>query len=446
MSFARYPEYRDSGVEWLGKVPAHWDARRLKFLFTLQKRAPREDDGIVTAFRDGEVTLRSNRRTEGFTNAIHEIGYQGIRRGDLVIHAMDAFAGAIGVSDSDGKSTPVYSVCIPTNGNINAWYYGRLLRNMALSGYINSLAKGVRERSTEFRWADASEVILPVPGVAEQHAIATFLDHETAKIDTLVAEQEKLIALLKEKRQAVISHAVTKGLDPSVPMKDSGVEWLGEVPGHWVVCKLRHVIAAIEQGWSPECHAREAEDKEWGVLKAGCVNGGVFRPSENKALPPELSPEETYEVRIGDVLMSRASGSPDLVGSTALVNVTRERLMLSDKIFRLKLENSVNPSFFVAALNSRPLRIQIENALSGGNGMANNLPQSSLLSFALTVPPVAEQGRIISFLDHETAALDKLTIEAQSAITLLQERRAALISAAVTGQIDVRGFAPAKAA
>ena len=222
--------------------------------------------------------------------------------------------------------------------------------------------------------------------------------------------------------------------------KDSGADWLGEVPVHWEVRALRRVIAAIEQGWSPECYAREAEEQEWGVLKAGCLNGGVLRPSENKALPPELSPEVAYEVRVGDVLMSRASGSPELVGSTALVQATRERIMLSDKIFRLKLNESIDAAFFVAALNSRPLRVQIENALSGGNGMANNLPQSSLLTFVMAVPPRAEQATITEFLERETTRLDALMAEARIAIALMQERRTALISAAVTGQIDVRGW------
>ena len=139
--------------------------------------------------------------------------------------------------------------------------------------------------------------------------------------------------------------------------------------------------------------------------------------------------------------MSRASGSPELVGSTALVETTRERLMLSDKIFRIQLIESISKAFFVAALNSRPLRIQIENALSGGNGMANNLPQSSLLTFVIAVPPLGEQSKISAFLKKETAKLDGLITEAHTAITLLQERRTALISAAVTGQIDVRGAA-----
>lgn len=127
MSFPRYPEYKDSGVEWLGEVPRHWGARRTKLLFNLMRRPPSLDDGIVTAFRDGEVTLRSNRRSDGFTNSIQEIGYHGIRNGDLVIHAMDAFAGAIGVSDSDGKSTPVYSVCQPVDESVSVYYYEGLL-------------------------------------------------------------------------------------------------------------------------------------------------------------------------------------------------------------------------------------------------------------------------------------------------------------------------------
>lgn len=272
----------------------------------------------------------------------------------------------------------------------------------------------------------------------EQAAIAKYLDRETVKIDALVAEQEKLITLLKEKRQAIITHAVTKGLDPTAPMKDSGVEWLGLVPAHWTVCAVRRVLLKVEQGWSPECFSRPAEDDEWGVLKAGCVNRGLFDQSENKALPPEFSAIPEYEVRAGDVLMSRASGSPELVGSIAYVAFTRDKLMLSDKIFRLRFEPHMHPRFFVAALNSRALREQIEQALSGGNGLANNLPQSSLLRFVLCVPPEEEQRDICAHLDCEVKRIDALVSEALRATELLLERRAALISAAVTGKIDVR--------
>jgi type I restriction enzyme S subunit len=278
------------------------------------------------------------------------------------------------------------------------------------------------------------------PAVAEQKVIATFLDHETAKIDALVAEQERLIALLKEKRQAVISRAVTKGLNPDAPMKDSGIEWLGKVPAHWEVLAVRRVITKIEQGWSPECESRPAEPNEWGVLKAGCVNRGVFSEVENKALPSHLLPIPDYEIHVGDLLMSRASGSPELVGSVAYIGATRSSLMLSDKIFRVQLTAEFDPRFFASVFNSANLRGQIEQAISGAEGLANNLPQSSMKCFRVAMPPLDEQRDIVAFLEQETRRIEALWASAETAIALLKERRSALISAAVTGKIDVRGF------
>lgn len=240
MKFPSYDSYANINHPWFPKAPSHWHLSKLKYLFELVKEPAKEHDEIVTCFRDGQVTLRKNRREDGFTNALKEIGYQHVEVNDLVIHAMDAFAGAIGVSDSSGKSSPVYSVCRPIEGRSNSKYFAKLLRHMALSGFVESLAKGIRERSTDFRWADAGNIKLPVPPTKEQQKIAQFLDYETAKIDALIDEQKRLIELLKEKRQAVISHAVTKGLNPDAPMKESGFEWLGEVPEHWQVGRLKN--------------------------------------------------------------------------------------------------------------------------------------------------------------------------------------------------------------
>jgi type I restriction enzyme S subunit len=162
-----YPAYKDSGVPWLGAVPEHWGIERPKRLFRKMDRPVLELDEVVTCFRDGVVTLRKNRRVRGFTESLKEIGYQGVRRGDLVIHAMDAFAGAVGVADSNGKGTPVYSVCQPTEGT-NAHFYAYFLREMARAGWILALAKGIRERSTDFRFADFASQFVPYPPVAEQ--------------------------------------------------------------------------------------------------------------------------------------------------------------------------------------------------------------------------------------------------------------------------------------
>ncbi|PRI60855.1 restriction endonuclease subunit S [Haemophilus influenzae] len=208
---------KDSGVEWIGQVPEHWDVQRSKFIFKKIERKVNEEDQIVTCFRDGQVTLRANRRTEGFTNALKEHGYQGIRKGDLVIHAMDAFAGAIGISDSDGKATPVYSVCLPhKKQKIDVYFYAYYLRNLALSGFISSLAKGIRERSTDFRYADFAELLLPIPPYLEQQKIADYLDKQTSKIDQVIALKTAHIEKLKEYKSVLINDVVTGKVRVSV--------------------------------------------------------------------------------------------------------------------------------------------------------------------------------------------------------------------------------------
>ena len=164
-----YPAMKDSGVPWLGETPNHWKTERAKWLFRKMEQPVRDNDEVVTCFRDGVVTLRKNRRVRGFTESLKEIGYQGVRRGDLVIHAMDAFAGAIGVSDSDGKGTPVYSVCSPRQ-SANTYYYAFCVREMARSEWILALAKGIRERSTDFRFNDFASQRVPLPPLPEQAA------------------------------------------------------------------------------------------------------------------------------------------------------------------------------------------------------------------------------------------------------------------------------------
>ena len=442
MSFPRYPTYKDSGVEWLGEVPGHWEVHRVRRLCEIKKRIAGELGHDVLSITQQGIKVRDVDSNDGQLSMDYS-KYQFVEVGDFAMNHMDLLTGYVDLADIRGVTSPDYRVFTTRKPDT---CHDKYLLYLFQMGYKNKIFFAYGQGSSQLgRWRlptdQFNDLSFPVPSKSEQTQIAAFLDRETAKIDGLVAEQRRLMALLKEKRQAVISHAVTQGLNPHAPMKPSGVEWLGDVPAHWEVCPVRRVVSSIEQGWSPECFARPADDEEWGVLKAGCVNRGIYDPSENKALPIELAPVEAYEVHVGDVLMSRASGSPELVGSTALVTSTPGRLMLSDKIFRFQFENWIEPRFFVVALSSRPLRSQIEQALSGGNGMANNLPQSSLLGFYLSVPPKSEQLEICAYLDNQTEKLDTLTTEAQRAIDLLQERRTALISAAVTGQIDVRGLA-----
>ena len=226
---------------------------------------------------------------------------------------------------------------------------------------------------------------------------------------------------------------------PYQAYKDSGVEWLGEIPAHWEVERIRHVVRRIEQGWSPECENREAGEDEWGVLKAGCVNRGLFIESEHKALPSGLEPIPDLEIAAGDLLMSRASGSRELVGSVAVVPRCRPRLLLCDKLFRLHVgAERADRRFLALAMNSRIARWQIDVSLSGGSGLANNIAQQVVKNLIVSLPTPNEQEAITAFLDRETARIDALVAKVRDAIDRLNELRTALISAAVTGKIDVR--------
>jgi type I restriction enzyme S subunit len=183
--------------------------RRAKFLFFQSALPVRDDDEIVTCFRDGQVTLRKNRRKEGFTNAIKELGYQGIRKGQLVLHSMDAFAGAIGVSDSDGKCSPEYIICDPREAEVVNHYYGYLLRVMALNGFIQASCPAVRERAPRIRFSDLGEMFLPLPTKREQRAIVAHIAAETTKLDAMRLATERTIDLIQERRAALIAAAVT---------------------------------------------------------------------------------------------------------------------------------------------------------------------------------------------------------------------------------------------
>lgn len=199
---------KDSGISWIGEIPEHWELRRAKYMFKKHKRPVRDTDEVITCFRDGEVTLRKNRRTTGFTESLTEVGYQGIRKGDLVIHQMDAFAGAIGISDSDGKGTSVYHCCTPV-GNFYTRFYLYVIRQMAYSGFIQSLYRGIRERSSDFNYQVFGNQFLYIPPIEEQQEIVEYIDAATTKADRMIVKLTNHVESMKEYKQRLIADVVT---------------------------------------------------------------------------------------------------------------------------------------------------------------------------------------------------------------------------------------------
>ncbi|HCG7916406.1 TPA: restriction endonuclease subunit S [Vibrio parahaemolyticus] len=201
---------KDSGVDWIGQIPEHWGGVRFKNLFTQSRLPVRKGDGVVTSYRDGQVTLRSNRRVGGYTEAILEGGYQGIRKGQLVLNSMDAFEGAIGVSDSDGKCTPEYVICDPINSvNVSQYYFAYLLREMALAKYIQVICNAVRQRAVRIRYSNLAPLFMVVPPIKEQEDIVSFIEKESAQLDAGTKHLNEQISKLKEYKATLINSAVT---------------------------------------------------------------------------------------------------------------------------------------------------------------------------------------------------------------------------------------------
>jgi type I restriction enzyme S subunit len=222
-----------------------------------------------------------------------------------------------------------------------------------------------------------------------------------------------------------------------VPTKDSGIEWLGPVPRHWSVERLKYSITRIEQGWSPQCDNRPAEDEEWGVLKVGCGNGHEFDPTEQKALPLDVAPMPEYEIKPGDILMSRGN-TRELVGAASLVKSARSRLMLCDLLYRFHAQpRRADPEFLVFSLRSPHVRFQIEREASGTSASMKKVGQETIRELVLCLPPLDEQQQIISRLRPLLDRLDETVHRIEQQITKLREYRQTIISAAVTGQINV---------
>lgn len=437
MSAPVYASYRDSQLEWLSQVPSHWEVVRLNTLFR-EVAEPGSDDLPVlsvsihsgvsdTELADDEVdrvVARSEDRSK----------YKRVEPNDLVYNMMRAWQGGFGTVQTSGAVSPAYVVARPTSGQ-STRYVERLLRTPNAVGEMKRLSKGVTDFRLRLYWDEFKNIKIALPPVDEQLAIDAFLNRETAKIDALVEAQRRLIELLKEKRQAVISHAVTKGLDPSAPVKDSGVGWLGQVPAHWRVTAIKRLCSRITDGAhiSPEteggvyCFVSTRDVSLEGIDFEGCLR--TSEASYEYLLRTGCQPE------VGDVLFSKDG----TVGRTVVVRDRHDFVVASSLIIIRPIATFLDSEFLDFLCQSDVVQNQVESFVKGAG--LPRLSISNLMRVVGVFPPISEQGEIANLLADISMQFAALVREAEAAITLLQERRAALISAAVTGKIDVRGLA-----
>ena len=428
-----YDTYKDSGISWLGQIPSHWDVKRAKVLFNKENRPVLPNDEVVTCFRDGQVTLRKNRRTEGFTESLKEIGYQGIRKGDLVIHQMDAFAGATGVSDSNGKGTPVYHVCTPKTDYVNNYYYAHIVRRMGLNGYIQSLYRGIRERSSDFRFDVFGRQFLPVPPLAEQEAIVAYLDSATAEIDKAIASQQRMVELLLERKQIIINQAVTQGLNPEAPMKPTNINWLPQIPTHWQIKKVKHICKMFGRiGFRGYTQADLVAEGE-GAITLSPTNMDSIKVDYTKC--SYLSWDKYFEspeimVQVGDVLVVKTAS----VGKCSYVSELPCECTVNPQILVLK-EIKENPLFLTYLLNT-PMGQSLFQKNKGGSTIPT-LSEDKIGNFVFAFPSLSDQVTIIKYIDSSIVPIDAAILRCKRKIELLTERKQILINDVVTGKIKV---------
>lgn len=423
-----YERYRLSGLQWIPEIPEHWRVVPSWAITRQVRRPPLAGEGVVTAFRDGQVTLRAKRRIDGFTEAIHEHGYQSVRRGELVIHSMDGFAGAIGVSDSDGKMSPVAHIYSVRDGEPR--YFALLLRVMALGGFVESLAKGIRERSTAFDRATFKSLALPVPPIGEQREILAYLDRETAQIDAFIAKNEELIALLTERRAAVIREATSVGTDATAELVDSGLDDVGMIPTGWRVMRLSWLFRSTGSGTTPPSELMlDGEDADVWWVTTGELRERTIESTSRGVSADTLAATSALKIHPAGSLLIAMYGAT--IGRMGVLGVPAAS---NQAVCALSGPVDCLADFVEYAMLAGRERLLLE-AVGGGQP---NINQETVRAFRTPVPPLAEQQQIVQHLRARVGDIGRAIGNAERGIELARERRAALISAAVTGRIDVR--------
>jgi type I restriction enzyme S subunit len=445
MSLLRYPEYKDSGVAWLGEIPVHWTEVALsRVLAAPVTDGPHTtptfiDEGIpflsVDGIQDGELVF------EGCRYISHEDHIEFSRKacprkGDILMGK----AASIG-KIARVKMDTVFDIWSPLalirsdEDTCGAVFLEYALKSKESQAQIETKANSNTQLNIGMK--DIPKLRICLPSINEQQAIATFLDRETDKIDALIAEQQRLVELLAEKRQAVISHAVTKGLNPNAPMKDSGIEWLGEVPEHWTIRRLVQLTAKIGDGLHGT--PQYVDGSEYFFINGNnLINGCISLNETTKCVSREEF--ETHQVELNEhTLLMSINGT---IGNLAFYQ--GESVILGKSAAYINCLSILSKKLLFYILKSNFIKTFYELEVTGTTIF--NLSLETIRNTWIPLPPLDEQCSIVDFLNQEIASLDALTTEANRATALLQERRSALISAAVTGKIDVRKAPLAEAA
>ncbi len=431
---------KDSGIEWIGEIPQNWELRRIKTNFDIIAGAtPKSGEA---SFWNGDIPwiTPADYTTEGvYVSA----GHKSITQDGLsscatslipegsIIFSKRAPVGLVAINSNPLCTNQGCLSCVPKESvDVKYYYYV-----MSIYGeQFDLFASGTTFKEIS---ADAfANFKLPYPDFETQKRIASFLDTKCAEIDALIAAKEKTNALLKERRQSIIYEAVTKGLDPTVPTKDSGVEWIGKIPEGWSVLPLKHCIKSVESGTSVNAEDRPCQSDEKGVLKTSCVYSGTFDSSENKAVLDSEYNRLSCPVKKNTVIVSRMNTS-DLVGACGYVDSDYNNIFLPDRLWMVSFKDICIAKYMWYFLSSRYAKSYYASICTGTSGSMQNISQDQFGRFRFLLPTLTEQIALVDELDKQNAIIDALICTNNREIQRLKEYRQSLIYEAVTGKIEV---------
>ncbi len=428
--YQTYPEYKDSGVEWLGEVPNHWKIKRLSHFFVERREKVSDKDypALSVTMKGIVPQLDNAAKTEAGDNR------KLVLKNDFVINSRSDRKGSSGVSTLDGSVSLISIVMTPRT--IVPRFAHHLLRSYPFQEEFYRYGKGIAADLWSTNSSEMKNILLPEIPDDEAQQIANFLDYETTKIDTLIDKQQQLIKLLKEKRQAVISHTITKGLDPNAPMRDSGIEWLGELPEKWAISKFNYEIDFLE---GPGILAYDFYEEGIPLLRIQNVKERFVTDNYKTYLSPSkvLSRWNHFRVKLGDLIISCSA-------SMGLVSEVDERSVGAipyTGLIRLRPNSEFICKEFICFIVQSDMFFEQINLLQTGSTMQHFGPYH-LQQIYITLPTLEEQKILTAHIKRTVSDIDRLLSKVNQTVDLMQERCTALISAAVTGKIDLRNWQP----
>ena len=402
----RYDSYKDSGVKWLGEIPGHWEVKHLRNFLTTFSEKGYGDCQLLSVTREKGVILRDKENKEENHNFVPDdlSGYKHLKAGDFVINKMKSWQGSYGVSDYEGIVSPAYFTC--KLKGVNPKFFSRAIRSKAYIGFFMQYSKGIRVDQWDLEPSSMKDIPFILPTDAEQEAIANYLDTATAKIDAAIAQQQQMIDLLNERKQIIINRAVTKGLNPNAKMKDSGVEWIGEVPEHWEVRKLKH-IAKLQSGDTISSDSFT----ETGFPVFG---GNGFRGYTNRY------------TNDGDYVLIGRQGA--LCGN---VNYAHGQFFASEHAVVVYPYHKENLVWLGEVIRVSNLNQYSQSAAQPG------LAVSLIQNICYPYPPKEERDEIALYIEKNIKVMEAGIKNYQQQISLLQERKQIIINEVVTGKVKV---------